>query len=132
MNRNTHQKQSVLTAVQSMRGQHPTADAVYEEVLRSLPTISRATVFRILNQYADQGVLSRVHVPGSPTRYDDLTERHHHLLCSSCQRLFDLPGVEIKEPALPKDTAEGCRITGMEVIFHGVCFECESGASLNQ
>lgn len=124
--RNTHQKQSVLNVLKAMHGEHPTADAVYERVLQTLPTISRATVYRILNQYADQGVITRMHAPDSPVRYDDLTESHHHLVCSSCNRLLDLPGMQVQEIPLPEVGVAGCRITGVELIFRGICPECAS------
>lgn len=122
--RATYQKQCVLSALQSMRGQHPTVEAVYEEVAKTIPSISRATVYRILNQNAEQGIVNRVHVPDSPVRYDDWTAPHHHLLCDSCGRLLDLPSLQMREISLPQGTVSGHVITGMELIFRGICAEC--------
>ena len=52
--RNTIQRQIVLQAVNQMHN-HPTADAIYAVIAAQHPTISKATVYRNLNQLAAQG-----------------------------------------------------------------------------
>lgn len=52
--RNTVQRQIVLQAVLRMHD-HPTADTVYAAVAADHPSISKATVYRNLNQLASQG-----------------------------------------------------------------------------
>ena len=47
--RNTIQRQIVLQAVNQMHN-HPTADAIYAVIAAQHPTISKATVYRNLNQ----------------------------------------------------------------------------------
>jgi Fe2+ or Zn2+ uptake regulation protein len=128
MGRNTHQKQTILNAVKSLRGWHPTAETVYEQVSQTIPSISRATVYRILNQFAEQGVIAQLHVPESADRYDDWLAPHYHLLCNSCKRVVDLTDFhfDFGKFQLPPDDVAGCRITGMELIFLGVCPECAS------
>jgi Fe2+ or Zn2+ uptake regulation protein len=126
MVRNTHQKQNVLDTLKSMRGQHPTAETVYEKVSQNIPTISRATVYRVLNQFAEQGAVAQLHVPESAVRYDDLLAPHCHLLCSSCNRVVDLaePPFDFGKLPLPQEDVSGSRITGAEILFRGVCPEC--------
>lgn len=126
MSRTTYQKQCVLAVLHSMRGQHPTAEAVYAEVLKTIPSISLATVYRILNKSAEGEVVNRIHGPDSAVRYDDWQEPHHHLLCSSCKRLFDLPVLPIQEIVMPVNPVSGHTITGVELIFRGICSECGS------
>ena len=97
---------------------------LYNEVLKFIPTISLATVYRILNRYAREKTISSVHVPDSPTRYDDWTDPHHHLLCENCGCLFDLPPMRLQEMVMPQTTVSGHTITGVELIFRGICSEC--------
>ena len=52
--RNTVQRQIVLQAVRSLHD-HPTADSVYAVIAAEHPSISKATVYRNLNQLALQG-----------------------------------------------------------------------------
>lgn len=129
MSRNTHQKQTVLRVLQTMRGQHPTAEAVFDQVARIIPSISRATVYRILGRYAEEGSVAKVHAFDSAIRYDVILSPHQHLLCDGCNRLVDLPAFEMPAPVMPRDEVAGCRITGVEMIFRGVCPECAARTS---
>ena len=67
--RNTVQRQIVLQAVRSLHD-HPTADSVYAVVAAEHPSISKATVYRNLNQLALQGEILRVPVPTGADRFD--------------------------------------------------------------
>lgn len=128
MSRTTFQKQCVLQVLQSMRGKHPTAELVYEEVLKIIPSISRATVYRILNQNVAQKKIGRLQIPNSPACYDDWTDPHQHLVCGSCNCLIDLPPVILPEIVLPQGVS-GHTITGVELIFKGLCSECAAKKS---
>lgn len=124
MGRNTPQKQLVLNVLQSLRGQHPTAETVYERVSQSMPSISRATVYRILKQFADQGDIAQLYIPDSADRYDDLLSPHCHLLCHTCKKIVDLANPRFEKIPLPQEDASGCQITGVEITFLGICSEC--------
>lgn len=60
--RNTLQKEIVKRTVKGMRN-HPSAQEVYNEVLRHYPGISKATVYRILNLLSESGEILRVKNP---------------------------------------------------------------------
>ena len=67
--RNTIQRQIVLQVVNQMHN-HPTADAIYAVIAAQHPTISKATVYRNLNQLAAQGEILRVPVPTGADHFD--------------------------------------------------------------
>ncbi|MEG0547042.1 MAG: transcriptional repressor [Oscillospiraceae bacterium] len=120
--RNTIQKELVLKLVQSMKN-HPTADEIYDEVIKKCPTISKATVYRNLNNLADDGVIRRVEVANAPDRYDFTTTEHCHFLCTKCGKIFDCElskNYEISEK-FKKDF----EVTGSEIIFKGYCPKCK-------
>jgi Fe2+ or Zn2+ uptake regulation protein len=131
MERTTHQKQAVLGVMKSLRGQHPTAETVYEYVAKDIPSISKATVYRILNRFAEQGALLRIHTPMpgadllSGDHYDDTVTPHSHMMCNSCKRVIDVSVPQFENIVLPQTDSFGCRITGVEVMFVGVCRECD-------
>lgn len=123
--RNTIQKSIILEAVQTLCN-HPTADAVYAQVRKSHPSISKATVYRNLNQLAENGVLNRLHLPDGADRYDQCTQPHYHLQCEQCGCIYDLP--------LPYMDNLFCKVQGLEdfqvrshsIIFYGICPHCKS------
>lgn len=87
--RNTVQRQIVLKAVRSLHD-HPTADSVYAVVAAEHPSISKATVYRNLNQLALQGEILRVPVPTGADRFDFNTQAHYHVRCTCCGNVYDV------------------------------------------
>lgn len=81
--RNTIQRQIVLQAVNQIHN-HPTADAIYAVIAAQHPTISKATVYRNLNQLAAQGEILRVPVPTGADHFDFNIKPHYHVRCTKC------------------------------------------------
>ncbi len=86
--RNTVQRQIVLQTVLRMHD-HPTADTVYAAVAAEHPSISKATVYRNLNQLVSQGDIRRVPVPNGADRYD-LTLRSTINALACCGKVYDV------------------------------------------
>ena len=126
--RNTLQKDIILKAVNRLHN-HPTADMVYEEVARDFPRISKATVYRNLNQMAQQGLILRIQLPNSADRYDFNTEGHYHLKCIECGQVYDidLPYMEQLNKLDLGD--QGFTIEDHNIIFEGKCPFCNNKSS---
>ncbi len=121
--RNTVQKEQVYSALEALAN-HPTADEVYEAVRVGMPAISRATVYRILNQMAENGVISRVRVSNYAAHYDHCIVPHNHAQCVKCGRVFDVRvknEIEIDYSAIE---ADGADIIGHSLVFMAVCGDC--------
>ena len=87
MSRNTVQQEIICEIVKSMCT-HPSPDEVYKEVHDLHPSISRATVYRVLNKLADKGELLKVHMPNTADRFDFRTDDHIHMRCRCCNKVF--------------------------------------------
>ena len=117
---------AVLEAVRASEG-HPTAQGVYEAVRSVRPQIGLATVYRILHQLAEQGLIKELG-QHAECRYDARNDRHDHAVCTNCGTLLDVP-VEIH---LPADVLqEAARMAGMklgshEVRIYGLCRSCQT------
>ena len=114
--RNTEQKRIILDAL--MHADHPTASELYESIRDENPRLSRATVFRVLGQFADDGVVRRLNLLGSDTRFDARTAPHAHCHCVRCGRVTDVETVNISEPS------EMGKVETTDLMFGGVCREC--------
>lgn len=88
--------------------------------------IGLATVYRALRRGVEEGALETVEVSAGSVRYEPKSrDHHHHFLCSSCDRAFDLDGcVEGLESLLP----DRFRMSGHEVVLFGVCDTCGDAA----
>ena len=70
--------------------EHPTADAVYLHVKEEYPNISLGTVYRNLGVLSENEEITNVKVPAAD-RYDSHCDRHYHIFCTGCGRVFDAP-----------------------------------------
>ncbi len=114
------------------REDHPTADQVYEQARRRIHSISRTTVYRILDTFIELGLITKVCHPGSAARFDPKTERHHHLICLRCEGVIDLEGVALNAVAWPDVRRYGFEIRDYHIHFRGICSRCRRAAAANQ
>ena len=126
MERNTHQKKMVLDTLKKLETQHPTATKIYECIKVEMPSISLATVYRILNTFVEQGVVKRVPVPSEADRYDSTLYQHYHMRCNLCGKVKDVDVPVIENISFDLNQPSGDVITGCDVVFSGVCSECGS------
>lgn len=119
----TAQRIAVLRAV----GHHPhaTADDLAEAVRSDLGTISRQSVYNVLNVLTDKGIIRRIQPAHSPARYEDrVGDNHHHLVCRSCGKTEDVCCAAGHAPCLHASEQHGFAIDEAEVIYWGLCPSC--------
>jgi Fur family peroxide stress response transcriptional regulator len=120
----TPQRRVLLeTLVESV--DHPSAEQLYSRVHRKLPGVSRATVFRILEQLAANRIIGKACHPGRSARYDVITEIHHHLVCLRCESMTDIFDDSLDKVALPDTTAHGFNTVDFRVQLRGYCRPCQ-------
>lgn len=121
----THQR-TVIYRVLVESDDHPSPELVYERVSREIPEISRATVYKNIHTFIDAGLLREVSELHQTNRLDANLERHHHLICTRCQRVVDfhddqLDGIQASTPE-----PDGFEVTEYRVEARGLCPACRS------
>ena len=82
--RATPQRRTILAVFRP--GEHLSADDVSERLEPDL-MIDRATIYRTLERFRDEGILSETDLGGGVRQFEMLQpELHHHLVCLQCQR----------------------------------------------
>lgn len=122
--RNSRQRQSILKAVKG-RCDHPTADQIYQDVRGTDKNISKGTVYRNLSVLSQNNEITNVRLPEAD-RYDLRLDRHYHIYCTGCGKVYDAPlsyNAEYDEQ-IEKET--GFRISCHRLVFEGLCNECRS------
>ena len=107
------------------RTDHPTADDVYQDVQQQIPGISRATVYRILDNLVQEGLIQRISHPGSAGRYDGNTNQHHHFLCTSCGQVLDVFFPVDEKQLFRAEQWKNLHVEGYSIYFHGLCERCK-------
>lgn len=123
--RNTIQRAMTLAAVTEL-GCHATADEIYSSVAKKHPGISKATVYRNLNELAESGKILKVEIPNGADRFDHQTHRHYHMKCLSCGRVFDADIPYLPDLTASVNRPDGFEITGYTLLFHGYCSDCKT------
>lgn len=121
----TAQRLAVLKAVSAHP--HSTADRIAEEVRRQIGTISRQAVYDVLGVLSEHEIIRRIQPGGSPARYEDrVGDNHHHLVCRACGKTVDVDCAVGEAPCLEAAHDHGFRIEEAEVLYWGICPECQS------
>ena len=103
---------------------HLTAEQVHDLARDRLPEISRATVYNTLNELVALGEVGVVDIVDGAKRYDPNTaEAHDHLVCETCHTIRDVPRAGTR-PTVPKRVRDGFLVTGVDVVYRGVCPDC--------
>lgn len=121
--RRTVQKDMIYAALCELRD-HPTAEEVCAYVQQRCPTVSRATVYRVLNAMAERGTILRVQNPDGADRYDHQTHRHFHVRCDICGRVDDVMLPEPENVLGSVRDSSGYKLTGYTLLLHGICKNC--------
>ncbi len=101
---------------------HPTADDIYQAVLKKFPTISFATVYTTLASLKQKGRLLELTLNPDKKHYDSETSDHSHLLCTRCNRIFDIPAEYTL--VLPESVKKNFTISKSRLEFQGLCPDC--------
>ncbi|MBB4842854.1 Fur family ferric uptake transcriptional regulator [Paucibacter oligotrophus] len=88
----------ILEIFQKTAQRHMTAEDVYKALLTEDADIGLATVYRVLTQFEQAGLLSRNHFESGKSVFE-LNEGHHHdhLVCLTCGRVEEFFDPEIEE-----------------------------------
>lgn len=103
---------------------HPTAEQVYALVKPEMPSISLATVYRNLNQLAENGVIGKIEGLDGTARFDYCREQHYHFICTKCNKVYDVPYNIAPEVADKVREQTGLKVDSYEVSLKGICPDC--------
>lgn len=120
--RNTPQRAIILKNLKH-RCDHPTAEMVYQDVVKDIPTINIATVYRNLNILANQEKILKLEI-NNEFHFDGDLQFHQHGICKLCGDVVDIFQEEISKYALKKINKERFFADNVNVLFYGKCKNC--------
>lgn len=119
----TRAREVVLQVVRDSR-EHLNANDVFAAAKVRLPTISFATVYNSLKFLKNAGHIAEIQFGNGASRFDGMTHRHDHALCTKCGRLVD---IEMEHPRkLVEKAAElsNFKPESLEFTLRGLCPVC--------
>src|SRR5215213_9374545 len=85
----TKQREVVLQVIRDAE-QHLTANEVFTSAKDLLPSISFATVYNSLRFLKEAGHIAEIQFGNGASRFDRMTSRHDHAICTKCSKLVDI------------------------------------------
>ena len=115
----------ILEIFQTGGQRHMTAEDVYRVLLNEHSDIGLATVYRVLTQFEQAGILERSHFESGKAVYE-LNEGHHHdhLVCIQCGKVEEFYDAEIerRQQMIAKD--KGWILQDHAMSLYGLCGDC--------
>ena len=116
----------VLELFQTSPARHLTAEDVYRRLLDEHADIGLATVYRVLTQFEQAGLLVRHHFEGGKAVYELNEGKHHdHLVCLQCgkvEEFFD-PEIEKRQAKIARD--RGFAIHDHSLYLYADCLKAD-------
>ena len=122
--KNFRKRNAILSYLQNTN-EHPSAETIYSDLKAEIPDLSMGTVYRNLNLFRQQGLISVIATVSGVERYDANTAPHVHFICEGCDAVIDLH--QLHTPQALCSAAEGaigCTVSGCQLSFTGKCRDC--------
>ena len=124
----TVQRQIIYDTLRSV-DTHPTVDELYVNIHEKHPSISKATVYRNLRHLAERGAVLQLAVPNDVVRYDGCVNFHHHFVCDTCSKVFDIyidEGFDFEDLSDVVKEKYKHAVDTSATMFFGTCADCEA------
>ena len=115
----------ILQILDSSEVHHVSAEDVYKLLLQNGEEIGLATVYRVLTQFEQAGLVVRHNFEGGHSVFELSSDKHHdQIVCVRCGRVEEFADDESEQ--LQKKVADklGFELTDHNLNMYGLCPEC--------
>ena len=120
----------ILQILESSENKHMSAEDVYKALIEADEDVGLATVYRVLTQFEDAGLVMRHHFEGGHSVFElDSVDHHDHIVCNKCgkvEEFFD-EVIENQQEKIAKKF--GFKITDHSLYLYGLCADCQKAAA---
>ncbi len=112
----------ILEIFQRGQRRHMTAEDVYKALLAEGSDIGLATVYRVLMQFEQAGLLVRSNFESGKAVFElDEGQHHDHLVCLDCGRVEEFFDAEIEQRQRTIAVQRGFELQDHALSLHAVC-----------
>lgn len=112
----------ILEVFQSGTMRHMSAEDVFRHLLSDNADIGLATVYRVLTQFEQAGILCRNHFESGKAVYEINEGQHHdHMVCLDCGRVEEFFDAEIESRQQAVALAKGFVIADHALSLYAHC-----------
>lgn len=112
----------ILEVFQKTSVRHMTAEDVYKALLNEDADIGLATVYRVLMQFEQAGLLKRSHFESGKSVFELNEGQHHdHLVCLTCGRVEEFYDAQIEQRQRAVAQTRGFELNDHALSLYAVC-----------
>lgn len=116
----------ILNFLEQSQVRHMSAEDVYKAMLDTGEEISLATVYRVLTQFEQAGLVTRHHFEGGHSVFElNEGEHHDHILCVKCGRVDEFVDSVIEDRQKKIAAEKGYDMTDHSLYIFGICKSCQ-------
>jgi len=116
----------ILNILENSSERHMSAEDVYRALLEAEDEVGLATVYRVLTQFEQAGIVVRHHFEGGHSVFElDKGEHHDHLVCLKCGKVVEFTDdvIETRQHNIAKNA--GFTLQDHSLYLYGVCTTCQ-------
>ncbi len=118
-------RMKILDIFQKNSSSHLSAEDVYRRLLAENQDIGLATVYRVLTQFEQAGILSRNYFEIGKAVYELNEGTHHdHIVCVSCGRVEEFQDADIERHQQEIATRMNYELIDHNLALYGRCSAC--------
>lgn len=103
------------------------AQEIFDRLRSDGRKVGIASVYRVLDQLAQLGLVQKVDVGGGVTRFEAAHpggDHHHHLVCDDCGRVVAFEDEQLEAELDRVGKSLGARVAAHDLVLHGACADC--------
>lgn len=121
----TPQRVLVWDVLRRAEDRHLSAEEIYHEVQKILPTFNVASVYRTLALLAELGLAKETRLADGPAVWEVAHDhRHHHLVCRVCGSITHHEEPALSQVAVHLLEHHGFSAEALDLVVTGVCLTC--------
>ncbi|MBC7787148.1 MAG: ferric iron uptake transcriptional regulator [Methylophilaceae bacterium] len=112
----------VLSLFENSKERHLSAEDVYKILINAGEDVGLATVYRVLTQFEQAGLLIRHHFESGKAIFELNGGTHHdHIVCVKCGRVEEFYDEEIEKRQKLAATERGFKMEDHALTIYGIC-----------
>lgn len=117
----------ILAILEEGALRHFTAEEVYKTLLDAGEEIAFATVYRVLTQFEDAGLVLRHNFEGGRSVFElDRGQHHDHMVCVKCNTVTEFFDEEIEERQKAAALKHNFELQDHSLYLYGICAACKA------
>ncbi|HLQ84988.1 MAG TPA: ferric iron uptake transcriptional regulator [Salinisphaeraceae bacterium] len=123
----------ILEILQENKADHLSAEDVYRKLMNDDEDIGLATIYRVLSQFEDAGLVIRHHFEDGHALFELNQGPHDHLVCVKCGRIEEFFDSEIAERQRAVAQRSGFDLSKHTLVLYGECLthQCKNDTTRN-